>query len=286
MEFDMRKRQGFTLMELLVVIAIIALLMGILAPALSKVKEMGRKIVCLSNIRSFGTANMTYSAGNNGYYVPFSKKANDIAAHTGPYGYWDERWPENEEYRRALTLSERVKVESAWDDPYIFPDELMCPSHKRAFQSGYIDQVEAALGWPLKMSYAMNCEKWVGSGDVMNPAIWMPSDMKLRAYKMERVKRPQDSMMFVDSNYYQTRRYCADYRQFWDVIGDQIISQQQYAQTCYRHSERTTLVYFDGHAGDLKKEEVYDIDNPTPRYNPKNRRPDPLWDAETFAATY
>jgi len=60
---------GFTLIELLVVIAIIALLMGILMPALSAVRKRAWSTVCQSNLRSVGFACNLYAEDNN-YKVP------------------------------------------------------------------------------------------------------------------------------------------------------------------------------------------------------------------------
>jgi prepilin-type N-terminal cleavage/methylation domain-containing protein len=55
------KRKGFTLVELLVVIAIIALLMGILMPALAKVKQLAARMVCGSHLSGIGKAMMVYA---------------------------------------------------------------------------------------------------------------------------------------------------------------------------------------------------------------------------------
>jgi prepilin-type N-terminal cleavage/methylation domain-containing protein len=61
----MKSKKGFTLIELLVVIAIIALLLSILMPSLSKVKDIAKNTICQTNQRSVFQALATYAAGND-----------------------------------------------------------------------------------------------------------------------------------------------------------------------------------------------------------------------------
>jgi prepilin-type N-terminal cleavage/methylation domain-containing protein len=69
----MKRTRAFTLIELLVVIAIIALLMGILMPALSRVRKQARSTACMVNLHNWGMIWDMYCDDNNGRFpVPTS----------------------------------------------------------------------------------------------------------------------------------------------------------------------------------------------------------------------
>ena len=62
-----RRFRGFTLVELLVVISIIALLIGILLPALGRSREVAKTTICMSNLKQMGIAGYSYAADFDGF---------------------------------------------------------------------------------------------------------------------------------------------------------------------------------------------------------------------------
>ena len=66
----MVRKKGFTLIELLVVIAIIAILLSVLMPSLSMVKEQARGLTCSARIKQLTTGLLLYANDYNGQMFP------------------------------------------------------------------------------------------------------------------------------------------------------------------------------------------------------------------------
>ena len=231
------RRDGFTLVELLVVIAVIALLMGILLPALQRARGQAHRIICMSTLRNFSMAHKQYLAETE-KYLP----------HTNYEPYYTP-WYNNDCFRTALGLRTATDEEKTrrppgelqeW--PSNIPRKFICRSATYA-----LTHAENGL-YPVDRSYGVNID---GDYDARQGGISKLSD------KESWVKQPSTKLFMADAldwwiSYYQLDKYY--------IYGETWVGFKTYGMTAFRHNDGLNVMYWDGHCGRLRTEEV--MDNP------------------------
>ena len=178
------RKGSFTLIELLVVIAIIAILAGMLLPALKSARDKAHVVTCTGNLKTLSTGILSYSDESNGWFGPINKNASSSRIY--PYNWVNALFVNN--YIAAKNRDGKFHAENSSHDSDKYTSVLACPF------TVYEDP--AKTGWRLgSISFA--------SGDYgFNYSLTPTSGLSGgNAYhRMSTLTNPSSRMVLADAN--------------------------------------------------------------------------------------
>jgi len=247
MALSMRTRRAFTLIELLVVIAVIALLMGILLPALGSARDSARSLQCITNLRTLAISTDQYADDNRGI-LPRS-------SHSAGFSVlpWAASLYEPLTGRPFEGTSYSWENAGWWDATNTL---YRCPHDRR---ESPIEQPGLPFSMPA-LSYGMNVYFEL-TGAEIDPSRSSRSTMA-PFRKLSASPRPSATVLMGGLVEVGSRDHIMAH--FWRTAGVDPESEVAFD----RHGDTSGYCYLDGHASNQALKETYNSDSNRDQWNP------------------